>query len=191
MSSSKPPNEPADLTARQAANRKNARLSTGPKTAAGRARIARNARRHGLSIPVLKDPALFQEIHALARMIAGANASTADYELAFNIAEARVDLVRVRTLRRGVQQQYLSDFDSSVAVGRDTERLKFLRYISEIKRAGGKVRRRIAASYSAPTGIDKLPALLGDMCKQLIAIDRYERRAISRLKCAIRAFKAP
>ena len=32
------------------ANRRNARASTGPRTAAGKARAAQNARRHGLSL---------------------------------------------------------------------------------------------------------------------------------------------
>ncbi len=37
-------------------NRQNSLRSTGPKTAAGRARAAGNARRHGLRVPVLSDP---------------------------------------------------------------------------------------------------------------------------------------
>ena len=57
------------------ANRANARASTGPRTAAGKTRSARNARRHGLSVPVLRDPALVPEIESLARRIAGENAS--------------------------------------------------------------------------------------------------------------------
>jgi hypothetical protein len=41
-----------------AANRANAKRSTGPKTAAGRARSSRNAYRHGLSLELpLNDPA--------------------------------------------------------------------------------------------------------------------------------------
>ncbi|HMF06872.1 MAG TPA: hypothetical protein VKE72_07660, partial [Methylocella sp.] len=78
------------------ANRANARASTGPTTAQGRARSARNAHGHGLSLPVLVDPALSQEVEALAREMAGANASSEIQELARRIAEAQVDLRRVR-----------------------------------------------------------------------------------------------
>jgi hypothetical protein len=56
------------------ANRVNARASTGPKTAQGLARAARNALRHGLSLPVCSDPALSEEVEALAREIAGTDA---------------------------------------------------------------------------------------------------------------------
>ena len=47
--------------AKARANRRNALKSTGPKTAAGKAAVAANAHRHGLSIPVLLDPALSRE----------------------------------------------------------------------------------------------------------------------------------
>ena len=39
------------------ANRENAMRSTGPKTAAGRLKSSRNALRHGLSLPLMADPA--------------------------------------------------------------------------------------------------------------------------------------
>ena len=73
-------------------NRANARSSTGPKTAKGRGRSARNAFRFGLSLPVLSDPSLSQEVVALARRIAGADATPEMQELARQIAEAQVDL---------------------------------------------------------------------------------------------------
>ena len=41
---------------RQRANRANAKSSTGPKTAAGKALAAQNAFRHGLNVPVLSRP---------------------------------------------------------------------------------------------------------------------------------------
>lgn len=40
------------------ANRENARVSSGPNSAHGRANSTRNALRHGLSLPVYSDPAL-------------------------------------------------------------------------------------------------------------------------------------
>ncbi len=81
------------------ANRANARASTGPKTAHGRAHSARNARRHGLSLPVLADPSLSEEVDVLASEIAGAGATPEIHELARRIAEAQIDLRRVRSAR--------------------------------------------------------------------------------------------
>jgi hypothetical protein len=57
--------------AKRAANRRNARRSTGPRTAAGKARAARNARRHGLTVSPVTDPAFMREAAALARAIMG------------------------------------------------------------------------------------------------------------------------
>ena len=85
--------------AQHEANRSNARASTGPRTTAGRAISARNARRHGLNLPALRDPALAEEITALAREIAGPNAPARRFELACRIAAAQIDLVRVRRAR--------------------------------------------------------------------------------------------
>jgi hypothetical protein len=74
------------------ANRENARASTGPKTANGRARSARNRLRHALSLPVSSNPALSEEAAALAREIAGPAANAEIQELARQVAEAQIDL---------------------------------------------------------------------------------------------------
>ncbi len=60
----------------------------------------RNARRHGLTVPVLADPTLAGEVDALARRIAaplaGAAHDAVRHALACRIAEAMIDLRRVR-----------------------------------------------------------------------------------------------
>jgi hypothetical protein len=71
------------------ANRANARASTGPRTVEGRTRSARNALRHGLSLPVCSDPALCEEVEALARDIAGTDANAEILERARRVAEAQ------------------------------------------------------------------------------------------------------
>jgi hypothetical protein len=124
---------------RRDANRRNARASTGPRTSASKARAAQNARRHGLSLPARYDPSRFDEIEALARAIAGADADAERLELARRIAEAQIDINRARAARRDL-------FPASPAALRER-----------------------------------------DAIARLAAIDRYERRAWSRRKRAIRA----
>jgi hypothetical protein len=91
------------------ANRANAQASTGPKTADGRARAARNALRHALSLPVCSNPALSEEMETLAREIAGPDANAETQDLARQVAEAQIDLRRVRYARHKLLSDALSD----------------------------------------------------------------------------------
>ena len=80
-----------------AANRANALKSTGPRTAAGKARAAQNARRHGLRGAVLADGGFTDEVKDLARLMAGKGANAEIFEAACRIAEAQMDHVLART----------------------------------------------------------------------------------------------
>src|SRR5262245_35402234 len=122
------------------ANRANAKASTGPKTVQGKARAAQNARRHGLSLSIFTDPILSEGAKELAHAIAGEGASLGILEPAGRVAEAQIDLVRIRQARHDL-------------LAREPNRPK-------------------------SSEIDYLP--------KLIAMDRYERRALSRRKFAIR-----
>ena len=91
------------------ANRRNARASTGPKTAAGKTRAAQNAHRHGLTVPLSADPTSSEDVAVLARMIAGRNASPEVQEIARRAAEAQIAVIRVRQATVSLFNHYLDD----------------------------------------------------------------------------------
>jgi hypothetical protein len=172
------------------ANRANARASTGPQTARGRARVARNALRHGLSLSVYSDPALCEEVEALAREIAATDANAEIQQLARRVAEPQVDLRRVRHARHRFLSDCLSDqYSESHA----TRRMK-LKLIGRLFQGGKEPNISIETLEkfltSTPQGPHKLALILSQEAKQLLAMDRYERRALSRRKSAIRALDA-
>jgi hypothetical protein len=78
-----------------AANRANAKRSTGPKTAAGKRRSSRNAFRHGLSRPLPDDVLTAAAIDAtVSTLIDGS-----DKQEAGTFARAQLELRRIRAVR--------------------------------------------------------------------------------------------
>ena len=164
------------------ANRANARASTGPRTTRGRARAARNALRHALSFPVCSIPALSEEVETLAREIAGRGASAQTQELARRVAEAQIDLRRVRSARHQLLFDTLSNYESYANM-----RMK-VKLLRALLRPNSPDISMEALEFATPQGPDKLATILSGEAKKLLAMDRYERRALSRRKFAIRAF---
>jgi hypothetical protein len=83
-----------------AANRKNAARSTGPTTAAGKARASRNAWRHGLSRPAAPSLDALGDIEVLTRELLGGDAASAGAgSLARAAAEGQIEILRARRVR--------------------------------------------------------------------------------------------
>jgi hypothetical protein len=124
-----------------AANRINAKKSTGPRSKAGREVSRRNARRHGLAIDIGNDPVFHDDIEKLARALSG-DAHVSEHVR--ETAEAEIDLLRIRKIRAWLYDtHYFTD----------------------------------AA----------LPNRLTELNESFAKLERYERRAFSRRKRALRA----
>ena len=168
------------------ANRANARASTGPRTAAGKKRATRNALRHGLSLSALGNPTLSAEAANLAREIAGEGATPDILELARWVAEAQIDLIRIRQARHDLLSRDLNDPEFRPhKYSKDVDAM-----ISHLRRFGPDVPLPpLEAQYAdwKPQGAEKFAHILSDLTPKLLAMDRYERRALSRRKFAIRA----
>ena len=97
-----------------AANRQNARRSTGPRTTAGKARALRNAFRHGLSIPVNRDHAYAVQIEELVDNftdIAAAPREIVRLAAETQLGVTRVQQARIETINRNLRQQSSSADD--------------------------------------------------------------------------------
>src|SRR6516225_6071592 len=79
-----------------AANRHNARRSTGPRSSAGRNRSRRNSYRHGLAAGVTLNAERFKHIERLARKIAGNSTDVLAVERARTLAQAEYELALIR-----------------------------------------------------------------------------------------------
>ena len=82
-----------------AANRANAKHSTGPRTAAGKLKSSRNAYRHGLSGPMPLDLPSTAEVNFMALELAGEYATEDRLVSAAHFASAQMELLRIREIR--------------------------------------------------------------------------------------------
>jgi hypothetical protein len=174
------------------ANRANAKASAGPKTSAGKLRSAQNALRHGLNVPIWSDAALAPQAEAIARKIAGPNADAEALERARRIGEAQIDLNRVRTCRTTLLTNLLATLNYRPR-SFDKDMMRLLSWMLSNRQYLSPSHEKAIQTVTNRRrleGDEKLATILEDRSSELARFDRYERRALSRRKFAIRMFDA-
>jgi hypothetical protein len=163
-----------------AANRANARKSSGPRSASGKKRASRNALKRGLNTPIT-GAAVAREIEALARQIAGDPKDRARMAAARDAAAAQLDLARVQ--RVGV-----AFVERTAAVGRLEQRKLFRTIRDETAYVAFIYLRAILGKTQPKCAVDPLPAMpteepartteaIRRALPDLLRLNRYERRA--------------
>ena len=166
-----------------AANRRNARKSTGPGSGAGRKRASRNAYRHGLTLNITSTTAYAKQLDKLARKIAGNTDDAITLERAREIAQAELELARVRRAKVAL-------IERASAFGElDPPQLtvtQMIRLLNEFDRGRHTVPKPVEMSATMPLRKpDRSAEAIRRALPELRKLDRYERRAAARRDRAI------
>ena len=165
-----------------AANRRNARRSTGPKTRVGKRRSSGNALAHGLSSIV---PGGSADVEALARSLVGHDADPHILELARNVVRTHLNLIRLREVR--------SDMFERVYEFGVLERSPSRRSAAEINYLMRRLHlRQVCLPERADSGgrmpyaeKERIAETMRRLLPELRRFDRYESRAFSAKHCAM------
>jgi hypothetical protein len=168
-----------------AANRRNACKSSGPRSGAGKNRSSRNAYRHGLTASIPSTAASAKQLDKLAREIAGNTEDPILLERARTIAQAELDLARVRRAKVAL-------IECACAFGKlDPPRVlssvtRIVRLLNTIDRGRPILPKAIDSSATMPS---QEPCRSAEAVRwvlpELRKLDRYERRAAARRDRAI------
>ena len=193
------------------ANRQNAQKSTGPKTTTGKSRASRNAVQHGLEGMNFGNPGYCVQVERLAKAICPGASDPFRYEQAIIIAESQMFVARVRAARVAAIERIRNSAVEPLRPGNIQRVTNILRLSTKALREATKLMgnaakiqeyrdnliQSILLSQVLHQEIDKLTPQTFDETErlsralpELLSFERYERRALSRRKRAIRAFDA-
>ena len=170
-----------------AANRRNARRSTGPRSGAGRKRSGRNSFRHGLAAAATATAERIKHIEHLARNIAGGSTDVVTLECARTIAQAEFDLGQIRRAQAALISHVMAfgEVKRPPASHLIRESKRFLRAFDR----GEPVHFEGLEPQAMPkTEPERTAEAIRRALPELIMLDRYERRAAGRRARALRRF---
>ena len=162
-----------------AANRRNARKSTGPRSRAGKKRASRNSYRHGFSYGVAAADEFVKHVEALAQKIAGHGADAVALEIARWVARAELDLVQIRRAKVALIAR-MSEFGELEVPDPLRTGRNIVRFLTSIDRG-----RPLDLSVPVPPSVsssrpERSAEAVRRALPELLKLDRYERRVKSR-----------
>jgi hypothetical protein len=167
-----------------AANRRNARKSTGPRSGAGKKRASRNAYRHGLALNITSTAVFAKQLDKLVGQIAGETEDAMEIERARAIAQAELELARVR-------QAKVALIERACAFGaldppRVASSTRIIRLLNTLNRGKFILPKPIDATATMPPCEPERSAeAVRRVLPELRKLDRYERRAAARRDRAV------
>jgi hypothetical protein len=170
-----------------AANRQNARRSSGPRSGVGKRRSGQNAYRHGLSAGVTAHVGHIKDIEALAGKIAGNSADMVVFECARTIAQAEFDLARIRRLKVALVSRVMAfgEFEPPATIQSLREIKQFFKGLDHEELILPERGKLPAMPTTEP---ERSAEAVRRVLPELIKLNRYERHvAAARRTQAIRA----
>jgi hypothetical protein len=174
----------------QKARRLNAQKSTGPRSRAGKARVAQNALAHGLSRPYRKMPQGPKDIEELAKALLVSLDFSEEQFLgdsllwgaACRFAEAHLDLDRIQAAR---EERLKAEIVKTIIPTRKQQ--------AKIFEAGNRIKDDEEAAYYVEENLRIITIRSNPergekhklLAKVLDPLDRYERRTFSKMKKAL------
>lgn len=160
-----------------AANGRNSRNSSGPRSSAGKRRASRNSYRHGLTARVTSNAEFVKAVERLARQIAGDKMDVLTLADARAAAQAQFDIARVRRVKVAL-------IETMSAVGEFETQPNF-KPPGEIKRSmKGSEQGKITSSEPVEeetalpsTELERTAQAIRRALPELLKLDRYERHA--------------
>jgi hypothetical protein len=171
-----------------AANRRNARKSTGPRSGAGKNRSSRNAYRYGLTLSITSSAAYAKQLDRLVREIAGNTEDPILLERARAIAQAELELARVRRAKVSLIERAsaFGELDPPQAFSTVTQIKRFFNALDRGKLILPK------PSDSSATMPSQEPYRSAEAVRRVLPelrrLDRYEHRAAVRRHRAVLDF---
>jgi hypothetical protein len=161
-----------------AANRRNARKSTGPRSAAGSRRARRNARRHGLSVAARLFGRGEEDFAAFAREIAGDDALGFKSNAARDLAHAELQLAKIRRIKAALIDRVWTFGALDSALAPPLLPARAIIAVASIMEATGRFLKPPDVEATMPnTEPERTAEAVARALSELVKLDRYERRA--------------